>query len=304
MKYNLKDFILLIILYEIIITSENILEPLSDCTKGRISKYSGWENDGQCGFGKHINATGATYIYPVSPNSDLFVSSSHCGVCYEMVGPYGVIRVRVEDYCKKNDESGLCSGDMYHFNLANNGSLYLIGEGELSNITFRMVECGFSGNIRILTNEATDIYYFSFVVLDHNIAVSSVTVQESESETWTELNRDDTNLWTYDPGYEIYFPIKIRIYSINGDYVTVEVKEINDNGIYEADGNFKKPKDTYFNIVTLEKEEIPSSSKNCCEVDKSDFTPIYNSGKVNENYNNKEQNVYVNYISSEIYNGN
>ena len=269
-------------LSEISITNQKNLTALSECTKGRIFKYTGWENGGQCGFGSHKNATSASYIYPAVPNSDLFVSSSHCGICYEMVGPYGAIRVRVEDYCKKDDESGLCSGDMNHFNVANNGSRYLIGEGDLANITFRMIECGYSGNIRILLSEVSDQYYFSFVVLDHNIAVSSVSVQENESTTWTELNRDEYNLWTYDPGLEIYFPLKIRIYSINGDYVTVEVKEINEDGIYEADNNFKMPNDTYFNIITLEKEEIPSNSKNCCEIDKSDFTPIYNYGKVND----------------------
>ena len=94
------------------ITNTKILTPLSECLKGRINKYIGWENGGKCGFGFHKNATGNSYIYPVSPNSDLFISSSHCGICYEMVGPYGKIRVRVEDYCKKDDELGLCSGDM------------------------------------------------------------------------------------------------------------------------------------------------------------------------------------------------
>ena len=68
-----------------------------------------------------------------------------------MVGPNGAIRVRVEDSCPENDELGLCSGDMYHFNVANNGVSYIMGTSDRSNITFRMVECGFSGNIRILT---------------------------------------------------------------------------------------------------------------------------------------------------------
>ena len=72
----------------------------------------------------------------------------------------------------------------------------------------------------------------------------------------------------------------------------------NEDGIYEADSNFKIPNDTYFNIITLEKEEIPSNSKNCCEIDKSDFTPIYNYGKVNDYYNNHEENINVNYNSS------
>ena len=213
MKYNMKIilkplFICIILSLLFIINSQN-LTPLSECTKGRIFQYTGWENGGKCGFGSHKNANSSSYIYPVSPNIDLFVNSSHCGVCYEMVGPYGAIRVRVEDYCKRDDESGLCSGDMHHFYLANNGSKYLIGDGILTNITFRMVDCGYSENIKILFDESSDKYTLSFVVLNHNLGVSSVRVQEYESTSWTELKRNEFNSWEYEPNYEIYFPIKI-----------------------------------------------------------------------------------------------
>ncbi len=142
MKFKMTLFIL-IIFSKILLTNLKLLTPLSDCTKGRISKFTGWENGGKCGFEKHTNATGPTYLYPVSPNKDLYVSSSHCGICYEMVGPNGVIRGRVENFCTEDDDSGLCTGDMYHFNVANNGSNYLMGDGDQSNITFRMVIVAF-----------------------------------------------------------------------------------------------------------------------------------------------------------------
>ena len=302
MKNIIMPLFIFIVFSNILLTNSKNLTPLSECSKGRIFKSLGWENGGLCGFGSHNNATSSSYIYPVAPNSDLFISSSHCGICYELVGPYGVIRVRVEDYCKKDDELGLCSGDMYHFNLANNGSKFLIGDEDFANITFRMVDCGYSGNIKILLDEGSDEYYLSFVILDHNLGVSSVSIQEYESTTWTELKRDEYNSWEYESNdFEIYFPLKIKIFSINGDYVTLEVNEINDIGLYEADGNFHIVNDTFFNLTTLEKEEIPNGSKNCCELDKTDFTPIYKNGQVNYYYNHIEQKVTVNYNSSEIY---
>ena len=301
MKFKMTLFIL-IIFSKILLTNLKLLTPLSDCTKGRISKYTGWENGGKCGFEKHTNATGPTYLYPVSPNKDLYVSSSHCGICYEMVGPNGVIRGRVENFCTEDDDSGLCTGDMYHFNVANNGSNYLMGDGDQSNITFRMVDCGFSGNIRILTDDSTDKYFLSFVVLDHNLAVYTIRLQENESGNWNVLNRNENNFWTFESEYgEIYLPIKIRIYSINGDYVSLEIKELSSNHVYQADNNFNVPTDAFFNLTNLGKEEIPDGSKNCCEIDTSDFIPIYKNGEVNEYYYSYSQKASADYNSNDTY---
>ena len=286
MNIALKPLFFFIFFSQLLIINLKTLTPLSPCIKGRISQYTGWENGGKCSFEAHTNATGDIYLYPAAPNSELFSSISHCGACYEMVGPKGVIRVRVEDYCPENDESGLCSGDMNHFKVANNGTSYIMGASESSTITFRMVECGFSGNIRILTNKDSDIYWISLVVLDHNLPISAVRIQENKSNQWKLLSREEeTNYWTYDPsGYEINFPIKIRIYSINRDYVTIPIDNIKGGEVYEADSNFKKVNNTFFNITTFEKEEVPDDSSKCCNADISDLSNIYRNGEVNELY--------------------
>ena len=290
MKFIIKPIIIFIILSKIL-TYNKTLSPLSQCFKGRVSSYTGWENGGSCGFEPHVNATGPYYIYPIAPNEGLFNSEGHCGVCYEMVGLTGVIRVRVEDYCPKKDKSGYCSGDMYHFNVPEIGLNYLIGTEDLSKISFRMVDCGFSGNIRILMDSESDKFAISFIVLDHNLAVSNVNIQENQMNNWEKLDRKKNNYWSYDPGMGIEFPLKIRIYSIKGDYVTVNINELNVERIYEADGNFKESNDTFFNITTLEEEEMPNNTRSCCERDFSDFTPIYNNGEVNENYFTNIQKV-------------
>ena len=61
-----KQLFILIIIYIIAIADQERLTPLSECTKGRISPYTGWEKGGQCGFGPHKNATGSSYLYPIS----------------------------------------------------------------------------------------------------------------------------------------------------------------------------------------------------------------------------------------------
>ena len=303
MKFILKVFIFFTIFSGILLTNQKNLSPLSECFKGRVGSYSGWENGGSCRFEPHTNATGPYYIYPIAPNEDLFHSIGQCGVCYEIVGLSGVIRVRVEDFCPKNDESGYCSGDIYHINLPDIGLNYLIGteEEDLSPITFRMVDCGFSGNIRILMDKESDKFAISFVVLDHNLAVSKVILQENQMIDWEDLKRDNNNYWSYDPGMGIEFPIKIKIYSIKGDYVTVNINELNNEGIFEADGNFKESNDTFFNITTLENVEMPNNTLNCCERDFSVFTPIYKNGEANKYYYINSQKVTFDYNSTEKY---
>ena len=282
------------------------LTPFSQCTKGRISPYYTWQNGGRCGFGSHTNAVGSTYIYPVAPNQDLFGNSAQCGVCYEMVGPKGAIKVRVEDYCPKDSELGYCSGNMFHFNIANNSVSYIMGNSNLANITFRMVSCDYTGNIKILTDKNTNLYYISFVVLDHNLAVSHVEIQEYGSEARNNITRNpNNNNWVYynlDTG--LNFPITLRIYSINGDYAHLTMNTIESNAYYEFNKNFDVPDDnTLFSISNLKKITAPFgyNKTKCCERDKSDFTPIYKDGVVNGGYKTSNTDSTIIYNSNEKY---
>ena len=308
--YKINYFILIISSIFIYIKS-NSLTPLSLCTKGRVSQHINFEK-GTCSFGKLLeNKTtkeSSSYLFPAAINQDLYKNSAQCGVCYEMVGPTGAIRVRVEDNCSKNNERGLCRGDMPHFNVAENGTSYIMGKADNVNITFRMISCDYSGNIRILTDENINKNYLSFIVLDHNIGVSYIEMKEYNTNIWTNITRSNDNKWVYYNFQNgITFPLTLRIYSINGDYVTVTMNNPEVNKYYEANNNFIIPNNNnYFNIETLTKININSNNNNvakCCERDKSDFTPIYTNGYINEGYNDYQQKVTVEYNSYDAYFG-
>ena len=306
MKIKTPLFATILLSLFLLIKLDN-LTPLSSCKKGRISPYNNWSNGGTCGFGAHQNAVGPSYLYPVAPNEELFGNNIQCGVCYEMVGTYGAIKVRVEDYCPKNSESGYCSGDMFHFNIANNSSPYILGNETLSNISFRMVSCDYSGNIKILTDPKSMNDYLLFVISEHNLAVSSVEIKESNSQKWTKQTRNqNTNKWLYYNSKSgiITYPVVVRIYSINGDYVDATLPSGEPNRTYEANGNFNVPQNTYFDISTLQKiNNVPNNddSNKCCELDKSDYTPIYKDGILKEIYIDNSQNVEVIKSSTDKY---
>ena len=277
--------------------------PLSFCTKGRISNNINYDK-GACGLeklptNKKYIGTLSSNFFPAAINQDLFKSAAQCGICYEMVGPIGAIRVRVEDYCSKDNENGFCKGDIPHFNVANNGTSYIMGNADNANITFRMISCDYIGNIRIFTDEKVSKNYLSFVVLDHNIGVSFIEMRENNTNIWINLTRSNDNNWVYyDLKNGITFPLILRIYSINGDYVNVKMNTLEGNKYYEADNNFilKIDENYFFNISTLKK--INTNNNNtirCCERDKTDFTPIYSNGYVNGGYNDYKQKVNVIY---------
>ena len=279
-----------------IIKAENT--PLSSCIKGRISPYNGWENGGSCGFGANINTINSK-IFAASPNENFFLNSEQCGVCYEIVGPYGAIKVRIEDFCSKNNN--LCSGDMNHFNIANTGSSSIMGNADVANVTFRMVSCDYKGNIRILTASNTNLIYISFVVLEHNLAVSFIEIFISKSNSWKKMTRNGNNWIYYNLNNEIEYPLNIRIYSINGDCVTVTINSLEKDKYYEANGNFIIPENTYFDVTTLKKVALSIDYNKCCERDKSDFTPIYKDGYVNGGYSEIKEGITVEYKSTDTY---
>lgn len=294
---NKKPLYFLIILSIFILINSENLTPLGECTKGRAGLYTGWRNGGKCGFGKHQDTINAAYMFPAALNQDFFNSAAQCGVCYEMVGPNGVIRVRVEDYCPKSQS--YCSGDEHHFNVADEGTSYIMGSSQTANITFRMVACDIEENIKILTPENLDISnnFFSFVVLNHKLAISHVEMEQNNSNTWSNLTRQENNYWLYYNQSPIKFPLQFKIYSINGDFVTVILGKLEANQTYYADGNFKVPENTYFDPDTLKKTNIDDNSKTkCCsntETSSTSSNYIYNDGTVNSQYFYSSQNASV-----------
>ena len=288
-----------------ILSKSEYLTPLSLCTKGRIGIYNDWRKGGRCGFGDHQEAVSSTFMFPAAPNQGFFKSAAQCGVCYEMVGPNGAIRVRVEDYCPKSES--YCSGDKTHFKVADEGTSYIMGSTNTANITFRMVACDINENIKIITDKQLSInaYYFSFVVLNHRLAISHIELMQNYSNIWTNLDRQENNHWVYYNTKErIKFPLQLRIYSINGDFVRVVVDNLEANKAYISDGNFNVPSNTYFDPATLQKINVnPDNITKCCKNSDTTFNYIYNNGVVNSEYVNSAQNVSAIYNSGDSYRG-
>lgn len=258
-----------ILLIQTIILFIKSLIPLSECTLGRITGYDEYENGGSCGFGE-------PKIYGAAPNQDFYNKGEKCGICYELIGPNGVLHFMVDSYCPIKGNEAACSGDMLHFDLHRNG-FYTIADKELGklNVTFRMVACNHEGNIIVKTKPTVSKYYFGFVVMNHVLGLRKV-YYSFDKNNWTGLERQgDYNEWKIDSVSSL--PFYLQFESISGEKVITQIDEIKSGFSYDTGVQFSVPKNMYFDANTLKQISEPKK-EDCCKLNDA-FTNIYDQGK-------------------------
>ncbi|ELP88026.1 hypothetical protein EIN_419750 [Entamoeba invadens IP1] len=271
------------------------LTPLSSCTKGRITFYPEWEKGGCCNYGPRTDPVISGYMFGGSPNWAFYDNSNKCGICYEMVGPLGTLRFRVDNSCPADEYNIPCDGSMIHFDLSANAFPY-VASGGIANVTFRMVACDYNGNIKIKTFNGSSIWWFAVVVSEHTLGLKSVFLKDSMKQDYLPMNRSKYNVWSYHvtDNVKLEFPVFLKMYSINNDFVTATIQTPQENIMTVADGNFVIPKDQFFDVEKLYKTSKPENANECCTL-WDDYSILYKDGFVGVyndwSYKSKE-NVY------------
>lgn len=275
--------------------------PLSSCSEGTFSYIKDSSiNSNQCGLSTEIRDT-----YPAAVNSAFFDSSAKCGICYEMVGPFGAVKIRIED---STDDSNSDDESIPHFKVGKEATFTLLGTKDSNylnknkkiSVSLRMISCDYSDKIKILTSEDNNDNTFSFLILNSNIAVSSTSFRENEGSNFLKLKRDTDNYWFYEKGNYISYPIEVSITAITGEVVNITLNSKESDKTYETNGNFNNPEKFYYTIDTLEKEEDIEETEKCCSVDFSSFAPIYSDGNLNKNYAQENNNIIINSTSDNM----
>ncbi|KAL6631911.1 hypothetical protein U3516DRAFT_821546 [Neocallimastix sp. 'constans'] len=241
--------------------------PYSECTQGRITAYDEYEEGGSCGFG-------IPKMYGAAPNEAFYNLGEKCGICYELVGPNGVLLFMVDSHCPVKGNEHSCSGDMLHFDLHKNGFDTIVDEGiGRLNVTFRMVSCDHESNMILKTKKDVSKYFFSFVILYHNIGLKKV-YYSYDNETWTGLEREgDYNHWTI---RSVELPLYIQLESISGEKVETTINEIIADNYYDTGVQFSVPNKMYdpFSLKEIKSPKV----EGCCKLDDA-YTDIYYEGK-------------------------
>ena len=278
----MSNFFLILFITLITITYSS---PLSSCNKGYFSYIKDSNiNSNTC------NLSPLSDTYPASVNSNFFNTGEKCGICYEMVGTFGAVKIRVEDFFSDNNEN---EKSFPYFKFGSNPSLILLGLNDINDlkenkkieISFRMISCDINDNINILTGEDNNEgFIFSCLVLNNNIAISDIRIKENGGDIYIKLERDSKNFWSYDKQDFISYPVNVAIISITGEIVNVTVSSKESDEIFQGDGNFINNDNIIFKYDTLKKDNDISFLENCCSYDFSIFSDIYNNGVLNTNY--------------------
>jgi len=243
--------------------------PYSECTQGRVTAYDEYTEGGSCGFGIPI-------MYGGAANDAFYNLGEKCGICYEMVGPKGVLFFMVDSHCPPGSNGGVCTGDMLHFDLHRNAykTIFEVSAGTF-NVTFRMVTCDHQSNMVLKAKKDANKYHFSFVIKFHNVGLKKV-YYSYDNETWSGLEREgDYNHWTVRNVESL--PLSFRLESITGEIVqTNSIHEIIANYSYDTGVQFSAPT-KYYEPFSLKELESPKK-EDCCKLNDA-FTDIYYEGK-------------------------
>eukprot|EP01105_Mastigella_eilhardi_P026422 TRINITY_DN7648_c0_g1_i1.p1 TRINITY_DN7648_c0_g1~~TRINITY_DN7648_c0_g1_i1.p1 ORF type:complete len:462 (+),score=108.05 TRINITY_DN7648_c0_g1_i1:16-1401(+) len=216
------------------------MKPMAPCAEGRVTYYTGWETGGACSFGPWDGATGYGYKYSAAPNEAFYDKGAQCGICYELVGPLGATRIIVADMCPVKGNTP-CDGSMTHFDLSD-PTFPLLADPHLGvvNVTFRMISCDVTGNLKVRINSDSSVYWFSVLVFNHRVGLSAVDISKDNGTTWLSAPRQDYNEWVYSPpsGSPLTASVLIRVTSITNEKITLKAQSITGYHIYEADSQF------------------------------------------------------------------
>ena len=215
-------------------------------------------------------------MYDGAPNEAFYNNGEQCGICYEMVGPTGVLYFMVDSYCPVEGFEEVCGGDMLHFDIHKNGFKTIVDDDDLGklNVTFRMVACDHKGNIIIRTVEQSSQYYYEFVVKNHVIGLRKV-YYSYDKNNWIGLDRIPIyNHWLI--GKIDKLPFYLQFESISGEKVVTTIETIKADYSHDTGVQFTVPKDMYFNVDNL-KQQFNPKKEECCKLDDA-FTNVYNEG--------------------------
>jgi len=134
MKLHLLLFILLKYVYS--------TKSLSQCSNAVATFYDPYDEGGSCGFG-------VPKMYGAAIDDKLYNKGEKCGICYELVGPKGAVKLMVNNF---DPEDPIGYEDWPHFDCHKNTFEQIADESwGILNVTWRMVACGYKGNIQINT---------------------------------------------------------------------------------------------------------------------------------------------------------
>ena len=113
--------------------------------------------DVACQLGNYIGKD----FYRAAASEYFYMNSAQCGVCYELTGEKGSIKVQITDKCPA-DSAHCGDKDKVHFDLDEEGFPYLCDKVKgICPVTYRMIPCKVDGGVSVKIKEGVIFLFFN-----------------------------------------------------------------------------------------------------------------------------------------------
>lgn len=139
-----------------LILAASCTDYLSTARDATITYYTTAKSaDVACQLGNYIG----TGFYRAAASEYFYLNSAQCGVCYELTGEKGSIKVQITDKCPA-DSAHCGDPNKVHFDLDVDGFPYLCDKVKgICDVKYRMIPCKVSGGVSAKIKSGVRFYY-------------------------------------------------------------------------------------------------------------------------------------------------
>ena len=131
-------------------------EYLSEKKQATITYYTTAKSaDVACQLGSYIGKG----FYRAAASEYFYMDSAQCGVCYELTGKLGTIKVQITDKCPA-DSAHCGDKNKVHFDLDTAGFIKLCPKADgICDVTYKMIPCKITGGVGTRIKEGVNFLY-------------------------------------------------------------------------------------------------------------------------------------------------
>lgn len=153
-------------------------------------------------------------------NAEEWAGSANCGVCVDVRGPDGSVRVRIVDLCPE------CLAG--HLDLSAS-AFAKVARPELGrvDVEWELTSCDVAGPMRYKYKDGSNEWWTAVQIRNHRVPIAAVAFSV-DGETFVDLERTDYNYFLTESGFGAA-PVVLRITGSNGEVVEEELPAVQDS---------------------------------------------------------------------------
>ncbi|CCO29731.1 Expansin-yoaJ AltName: Full=EXLX1 [Rhizoctonia solani AG-1 IB] len=201
--------------------------PLNASKSAIATTYGGNWPGGMCSFSDypHVGLNG------VALGGEQWFGAAGCGACIKITGASGSVTAMVNDQCPECKNNHLDLDEAYAAKVDAN-----FRTKGIFDIKWEFVPCPISGNLQFKNKEGTSQWYFAMQVRNSRLPIDTFEVSTNNGATWTKVNREPYNFFTYYSGFGT--TVDVRITSTTGQQIIQKGIKVSSGSIVQGTQQF------------------------------------------------------------------